>query len=41
MDDAEIREYVEELETQTLGGTTDADPAEKLVEEIEDFLRDA
>ncbi|HSJ28175.1 MAG TPA: PAC2 family protein [Acidimicrobiia bacterium] len=41
MDDAEIREYVEELETQTLAGDEDEDPAERLVEEIEDFLRDA
>lgn len=39
MDDSEIREYVEELESQTLAG--DGDPVEKLVEEIEDFLRDA
>ncbi|MEX2423368.1 MAG: PAC2 family protein [Acidimicrobiia bacterium] len=39
MDDSEIREYVEELETQALDDT-DGDPVEKLVEEIEDFLRD-
>ncbi|MEX2280280.1 MAG: PAC2 family protein [Acidimicrobiia bacterium] len=41
MDDVEIREYVEELETQTLTDETDADPVERLVEEIEDFLRDS
>jgi proteasome assembly chaperone (PAC2) family protein len=41
MDDSEIREYVEELETQTLAGDGQADPVEKLVEEIEDFLRDS
>lgn len=40
MDDAEIREYVEELESQTLVDDADGDPAERLVEEIEDFLRD-
>jgi len=40
MDDAEIREYVEELETQTLVGDEGEDPAERLVTEIEDFLRD-
>ncbi|MEX2654795.1 MAG: PAC2 family protein [Acidimicrobiia bacterium] len=41
MDDVEIREYVEELETQTLTDETVADPVERLVEEIEDFLRDS
>lgn len=41
MDDAEIREYVEEMETQTLVGDEDEDPAERLVTEIEDFLRDS
>lgn len=41
MDDAEIREYVEELETQTLVGDEGEDPAERLVTEIEDFLRDS
>ncbi|MDX1447488.1 MAG: PAC2 family protein [Acidimicrobiia bacterium] len=41
MDDAEIREYVEELETQTLVGEEGEDPAERLVSEIEDFLRDS
>lgn len=41
MDDAEIREYVEELESHTLTEETDADPVERLVEEIEDFLRDS
>ena len=41
MDDTEIREYVEELETQTLVGDAETDPAERLVSEIEDFLRDS
>lgn len=40
MDDSEIREYVEELETQTLA-VDEEDPVGKLVEEIEDFLRDS
>ncbi|HVR31952.1 MAG TPA: PAC2 family protein [Acidimicrobiia bacterium] len=42
MDDAEIREYVEELENQSLvEEETDGDPVDRLVEEIEDFLRDS
>jgi proteasome assembly chaperone (PAC2) family protein len=40
MDDSEIREYVEELESQTLADD-ERDPAGRLVEEIEDFLRDS
>ncbi|MFP5331207.1 MAG: PAC2 family protein [Acidimicrobiia bacterium] len=41
MDDAEIREYVEELESQTLAEDGVEDPAGRLVSEIEDFLRDS
>jgi predicted ATP-grasp superfamily ATP-dependent carboligase len=40
MEDTEIREYVEELESQTLVDD-ESDPAERLVSEIEDFLRDS
>jgi len=40
MDDSEVREYVEELEAQTLEAT-DGDPVEKLVAEIEDYLKDS
>lgn len=40
MEDSEIREYVEELESQSLAGESGIDPVERLVEEIEDFLRD-
>jgi proteasome assembly chaperone (PAC2) family protein len=41
MDDSEIREYVEELESQNLADDESSDPAIRLVEEIEDFLRDS
>ena len=41
MADTEIREYVEELESQTLGGDEGSDPLGSLVEEIEDYLRDS
>lgn len=40
MDDSEVREYVEELEAQTIEAA-EGDPVEKLVEEIEDYLRDS
>lgn len=41
MTDTEVREYVEELESQTLAEGDEDDPAERLVSEIEDFLRDS
>ncbi len=40
MEDSEIREYIEDLETQSLAGESGIDPVDRLVEEIEDFLRD-
>lgn len=38
--DSDLEEYVEGLEAETLTGDVEADPAEKLVEEIERFLND-
>ena len=40
LQDSEIREYVEDLEAQTIAGDSGIDPVDRLVEEIEDFLRD-
>ena len=38
--DSEIREYIEDLEAQSLAGENGIDPVDRLVEEIEDYLRD-
>ncbi len=40
LEDSEIREYIEDLEAQSLAGESGIDPVDPLVEEIEDFLRD-
>lgn len=41
LDDPELRSYVEELEAESLVGEDEIDPGERLVEEIERFLRDS
>lgn len=40
LEDSEILDYVQELESQSLTGEDGIDPAERLVEEIERFLED-
>ena len=40
LEDSEIVDYVQELESQSLTGEDGVDPAERLVEEIERFLED-
>lgn len=40
LEDSDIVDYVQELESQTLTGDDGIDPAERLVEEIERFLED-
>jgi len=40
LQDSEIKEYVEDLEAQSWAGESGLDPVDRLVEEIEDFLRD-
>lgn len=41
IDDPEMRSYVSELETQALAEETGPDPGDRLVDEIERFLRDS
>ncbi len=40
LEESDMREYVEELEAQSLAEEGGFDPVDRLVEEIEDFLRD-
>ena len=40
VEDSELREYIDDLEAESLTGEEGVDPAERLVEEIERFLND-
>ncbi len=40
LEDSDIVDYVQELESQSLAGDAGIDPAERLVEEIERFLEE-